>query len=149
MKTIDPEDYAAVKGLSVEDLCRIWSTLNHWEWPDDIPNPEPRPSTDDMKTFREKVMDSRRTGITQWIKGRVGEYTLLRYSNVTRDGRMTEDEFEDWWHGNFEDDDQAYMRDKERQLTFLAPLSGISVDEAREQLKQSGSYYRRSTEHAA
>ena len=33
-------DVEKIQGRSHEELAEWWCTLNSWEWPDDIPNPE-------------------------------------------------------------------------------------------------------------
>lgn len=79
-----------IKILSEQDektLASWWSTLNRWEWPDKLLNPEPN----------EYIKNGRRGEIMSFILSKIGLKECLRDWNKDR---MTDDHFETWWNNN-------------------------------------------------
>ena len=87
MIEITETDIGILNNLSNEQLAQIWVTLNHWEWPDIIPDPE----------SPNYVSGTRRGSIMRWINDKIGFKECLREHNKER---MTDEVFEIWWKNN-------------------------------------------------
>lgn len=83
-------DFELLAKLDNRKLAEIWGILNNWEWPKEIPDPENPPSKD----------RKRRNVLMKWINNTIGHKECLKYSNVTKSKRMTNEEFEKWWIEN-------------------------------------------------
>jgi hypothetical protein len=104
--TISMEDAAILAAQSTETLCLWECLLNCWEWPEEIPNPEP-PYTGSIY-LPEKY--ARRAAIRKAIEEVVGEKELSRYWNTkyrTDGDKPTEEEWLAWWRENYETPEQA------------------------------------------
>jgi len=120
------EDYDVLKKASRATLLRWGHTLNDWKWPKDLPNPEP---TWKLGVQDEEWENARGRAIIKWISGRVSQYDELRYHNVIvgrHPHRMTEEEFEDWWHGLHEGDQDAYERDFARNTAKYEDRAAVA-----------------------
>lgn len=77
-------DLLLLNGNDDATLAKWWCQLNSWEWPDQIPDPEPE----------EKERPNRRGTIMDEICARIGIKACLREWNRER---MSEEEFEEFW----------------------------------------------------
>lgn len=93
-------DVALLKKQETDILAKWWCQLNLWEWPIDLPNPE----------SREYTFGGRRDQIMDWIQRTIGLKACLGEWN--RD--MTDEEFEDFWRGHHEGDEEAKARYRAR-----------------------------------
>ena len=82
-------DVRLLAKLSDERLAEIWSILNTWKWPKEIPDPENREN--------DSRINGRRSVLMSWINSTIGHKVCLKYTNCIRDERMTEKEFDEWW----------------------------------------------------
>lgn len=87
-------DVKLLAKLNNEKLAEIWGILNNWGWPKEIPDPETSERDKNGRIFRR---NSRRSILMDWINNTIGRKECLRYWNVTKSKRMTNEEFEKWW----------------------------------------------------
>lgn len=100
------QDIAVLIQQDLETLCFWHCVLNSWEWPDEIPNPEPR---------EQHSTDSRRSKIMLWIMNSVGFREINRYWNCCYlQTRMTHEEWNDFWRGSFEGHEPSRARYERR-----------------------------------
>lgn len=102
---ITTEDESALSQQDMPTLAEWWSALNGWEWPSDLPNPEPQ---------RNYVPNDRRIQLMRWIEGAIGLRAIFHQWHVVRDKRMTEEQFNDFWRGNFEGHKPSRVRELKR-----------------------------------
>jgi len=81
---MNEQDIEILEATTKSVLASWWSQLNRFEWPDDLPNPEPS----------EYIRNGRRSEIMRWISERIGVKECLRDWNKKG---MTDEEFEAWW----------------------------------------------------
>ena len=95
-------------------LCRWWCLLNSWEWPAELPDPEPR----------EYVLGGRRGQIMSFIWGIVGDFAVSQEWNCRylTQHRMTAREHHDFWFACHEDDPGAKVRYEESQARRLKEM---------------------------
>lgn len=100
-------------------LTSWWIILNDWQWPENLPDPEPVPAFDDDRALAIWLTTSSRGAITSWIENMVGKRTLLR----TIMGSLTDAEFDDYYLARVEANTEALERERLRaaQAAF-APL---------------------------
>lgn len=79
-----PEDIAVLQSQTDKILADWWSQLNRWDWPAEIPDPEPV----GHPPF------GRRSKIMGWIMEKIGFKECLRDWNKER---MTSSEFDKWF----------------------------------------------------
>lgn len=91
---------AALLAQSDETLAEWWGILNHWQWPDGLPDAEI------VSADSTQFMHSLRREITDWIEVALGRRFLARRYNST----MTDAEFEDFYRGSYENDEAAFER---------------------------------------
>lgn len=98
-------NYDFMNQFSDEKLGEFWVILNHWGWPDEIPDPEQAtgPIMERKTPRRSAIMDE--------IRSRIGHKMCLRIGNKDS---MSDEEFEDFWKGNYEGDKGAKLRDGAR-----------------------------------
>ena len=94
MKPKRDRDIKLLAKLDNRKLAEIWGILNSWGWPKEIPDPEKTERDHHGKKYSK---DSRRSILMNWIHSTIGHKECLRYSNVTKSKRMTNEEFEKWW----------------------------------------------------
>lgn len=82
------QDIKILETQSVETLASWWSMLNRFEWPDELPNPEPA----------EYVKNGRRSQLMSWINMKIGRKECLRDWNKDN---MSNEEFEQWWNSEY------------------------------------------------
>ena len=104
-------DIFTLQAQSEETLVSWSRILNTWGWPQELSNPEPRELHGPC---------SRRTQIAEWIESRVGQRRILRDWNKS----MSDEEFNDFWRGNYECNPWAFDR--------YANRIGFSTESARE-----------------
>lgn len=97
---INDEQRAALLAQDDDGLAHWWDILNHWQWPEGLPAPER--VIDDRRQF----VLSCRAAITDWIEAVVGRRQLLRTHNPT----LTDEEFDDFYRGSYEGDEEAFAR---------------------------------------
>jgi len=81
--------------------------LNSWGWPEGLPDPmtkEERIDYDLQTVTIEELMSKRDSKIIQWIESKVGKKLISWTHNKER---MTEEEFDLFWRGNYEGDKEA------------------------------------------
>jgi hypothetical protein len=94
-----------------ETLARWYCELNAWEWPKELPDPEPKHFPSD-----------RRGEIIQWIMWAAGAATSSREWNRSRFSRgMTDEEWQDFWAGEYCGDEEALTRHHERIRNDILP----------------------------
>jgi hypothetical protein len=76
-----------------ETLARWYCMLNSWDWPEEIPNVEPKPKLVGERT-------PRRDALMGYILGKVSQQSIMAHWNRAK---MTEDEFNDWFNETFGD----------------------------------------------
>lgn len=92
-------DVSALNQRTDRELAQWWCELNSHEWPEGLPNPEPRiPGM--------PVALTRSWAIMEAIKGRVGDRLCSRVWNHD----MTDEEHADFWAGVFEGNAAARER---------------------------------------
>lgn len=104
----------------ISEWLQIEHDLNGWDWPKQLMHIKPDWwlncetledwKKDDLKRKHEylKLID-----VTRVIRKVIGEKKILHYHNVvlgTSSGKMTEEEFKDFWRGNYEGDKEAGER---------------------------------------
>ena len=94
-----------LEGFTPVQLAEFWCIFNRWDWPKEIPNPEP--VLDPIM----KCFTPRRDVYLKEITELVGHKLCLRVGNKDR---MNDEEFEDFWAGNYEGDRGAKYRDSAR-----------------------------------
>lgn len=94
-----------LEGFTDDQLADFWCILNRWEWPKEIPNPEP--VLDPIM----KCSTPRRDVFMREIESIVGHKLCSKRWNKDR---MNDEEFEDFWKGNYEGNRGAKYRDKAR-----------------------------------
>ena len=89
-------DIACLKGRTPEELAEYWCILNRWEWPEQIPNPEPVLALIKHKyRYRETP---RRDAIMAHIENMV-EHKLISYT--WNKDTMTDEEHSVWYAKTF------------------------------------------------
>lgn len=102
LSSMTPQDEAILAQQSMETLAEWWCQLNSWDWPEELPDPEPR----------EYVRGGRRGEIMQWIDDGVGRRVISRTWNKS----MTDEEHNDFWRGHFEGHKPSKDRDRKRKM---------------------------------
>jgi hypothetical protein len=95
---INEDDKKILQSQDDSTLIQWWLMLNHWEWPDELSNEE--------QPIYKNVKNTRRYQIMDWIDKKVGHRAISRIHN--RD--MTDEEFDDFWKGNYEGDKETHER---------------------------------------
>lgn len=95
------EDHLVLAQQDMSTLGKWWVLLNRWDWPEELPDPEPS----------EYVPGGRRSELMGWITDAIGLRACLREWN--RDC-MSEDEFNDFWRGHFEGHQPSKLRYQQR-----------------------------------
>lgn len=96
LEGIDREDIAVLDDQDYPTLARWWCDLNRWNWPQGLPNPE---AADwDPTTRRFKIL--------AWIDRRIPHRMISREWN----NQMTDEEFNDFYSGVYQNDKAAKMR---------------------------------------
>lgn len=111
--SISEDDLIILAQQDMATLAEWWCRLNSYEWPQDLPDPEP-PHRDPTRC--------RRWGLMCWIDKRIGHRVISRQWNKD----MTDEEHEDFWRGTFEGDADAKERHKQRTLRKLG-IVGTNV----------------------
>lgn len=70
-------DYVVLRDQNNNTLAEWWSILNRWEWPNSLPDKEPRDLSDDPNA------NDRRHRIMAYIVRRVGKLECLHKWNTT------------------------------------------------------------------
>lgn len=102
------KDLLALKVQDHDTLAEWYCMLNHYEWPDGLPDPMTREErTDyDLQTITPEEFDALRCSqIMRWIENKVGK-RLVSWTHNKK--RMTEEEFDLFWRGNYEGDSEAH-----------------------------------------
>jgi len=73
-------------------LASWYCQLNEWEWPPELPDPEPR-----MKHLR-----GRRGAMMDWIESKIGHKECLRQHWKRHDIETPDRKFDDWYAINFD-----------------------------------------------
>jgi len=102
--TPTPEQLPVLRAQDDDTLAEWYSTLNRFGWPDGLDDPE-------QSTKWAKV--SNRGAVMQWITEKLGRKKLLHHHHTVHLGR-SEEEFAEWWSGNYEGDEAAKKRCDER-----------------------------------
>ena len=100
-------DLQILNAATPETLVRWCCTLNYFGWPEELPDPEPP----------QYVRGGRRGELIRAIEAAVGSRAILHHVNCVLLGpksRMSEEEFDDFWRGHFEGDQEALERDELR-----------------------------------
>lgn len=97
-------DIDKIYSTGYKTLWEWYDLLNSWKWPQELLPEE--------EISRPYNSGGRRAQLMNIIKKKVGEKYLLREHNRSS---MSEEEFEDFWQGNYCNDKEAYARYKERQ----------------------------------
>lgn len=95
---IKQEDINILKEQKSKILIEWWLTLNHWDWPKELPNEE--------RPIYKNIKYTRRSQIMHYIKDKVGLQLILR----THNRHMTVKEFRDFWRGTHFKSKKAYRR---------------------------------------
>ena len=69
---------------SNRELAKWWTQFNSWEWPDEMPRPEPN----------KWIKDGRRGQLMSWISDKITHKECLRYWNRKQYPGV---EFDKWW----------------------------------------------------
>lgn len=104
-KMITNKDLAVLAQQESETLAQWWCDLNRFEWPEELPDPEPP----------QFVHGSRRSKIMGWIMESVGH----RFCNRVWNSHMTDGEHNDFWRGNFEGHKESRERHERRSLDMF------------------------------
>jgi hypothetical protein len=94
---VNDQDLAVLTKQDHRTLARWYCELNVNGWPVEIPCPEPH---------RKWTQDCRRWQLMLWIKHTVGQRLVSR----TWNHEMSDEDFEDFYRGNYERDRAAWMR---------------------------------------
>ena len=105
------EDLKIFADQTEETLAQWWHKLNCWEWPESLPNEDRL--HEDWEAFRGTAGPKRRSLLMDAIKMLIGQRLISWTSNKER---MTEDEFDDFFKGNYEGDKEARKRDDKRRM---------------------------------
>lgn len=83
------QDKTIIDNQPNEILGNWYNSLNTWEWPIALPNPEP-------STY---VPNGRRSQIMDYIEGEIGSKACLQWvwENILYKGTYSSQAFEDWW----------------------------------------------------
>ena len=106
---ITEQDEQSILAQNNTTLCRWWCLLNSFEWPTELPNPEPS----------EYISGGRRGQIMGFIACIVGQFAISQEWNcayLTEPHRMTDREHHDFWFATYEDDPGAKVRYQEYSL---------------------------------
>lgn len=98
-------------GITMADVCRWYSQLQQWEWPDDFPISKPV-GWDTVITHREKS-ENKVFGLSKWaLQLVIPTKEHLRRLKVGfplwRKGTMSNDDFEKEWRDSYPLGDDAY-----------------------------------------
>lgn len=112
MAELTEQDMEILSKQTPQTLAEWANTLNSWKWPAEIPDEESPDMYDvlSLKNGGPGVRESRRHALMRWIEDRVSRKLILRLWNH----EMTDGEFNDFWRGRYENDAEAYARDRER-----------------------------------
>ena len=94
-------DLAALNAHDRQTLAEWWCTLNRWEWPHGLPDPE-----DGDARRRGELNGSRAWPIMCWISKRIGNRIISRAWNKD----MPSDVFDDFYDGTYNGDAEARAR---------------------------------------
>lgn len=87
MNKVTKEDKEILSKFSDNDLADMSNLLNCWEWPEELPNPEP-------DTY---IPNDRRSQLMRYIDGKVGGKLVSRRWNKDR---MTDEQHEIFWNSD-------------------------------------------------
>ena len=107
------KDLSVLEKQDDDTLAEWYCTLNRWGWPEGLPDPmtEEERKNYDLKTISPEEFNAQRcTQIMAWIENRVGKRLTSWHWNKER---MTEEEFDLWWRGNYEGDKEAKRKSDE------------------------------------
>lgn len=86
MSELSKLDTHVLEKQSSSELAKWWTQLNTYEWPAEMPRPEPE----------KWVKNGRRGIIMSWISEKITHKECLRYWNRER---MSDSEFDEWYDG--------------------------------------------------
>lgn len=107
------KDLLVLENQDDETLAEWCCTLSGWRWPEGLPDPmtEEERKKYDLKTITIEEFNSQRDSqIMKWIENKVGGRLISWTHNKER---MTEEEFDLWWRGNYEGDEEALRKSRE------------------------------------
>ena len=110
------EDTNILIRRDTEILAKWWCTLNRYELPEDLPDPEPA----------ESVPGGRRGKIMSFIMAKIGKKECLREWNKDD---MNEEEFEVWYE-NRDGDEYAKVEKEEHPLPSAGKSAHIETPSA-------------------
>lgn len=107
---VTDEDIQILEQQNMEILAQWWCDLNHWAWPEQLPNPE---------SEKKWKPDSRRNELMEWIMDRVGQRVISRTWNKD----MSNEEFNDFFRGTYEGHAASLKRHRARRDKRLLSTS--------------------------